>query len=477
MLILADHRTRLWRDGRTALGGAPWGVVRLGPAAAGLLRRALTARPSPVLPADALEAAAAKRLVERGLVHPAPHRADRTAASPDIDVVVPAYGRADLLERCLRSLRGCRVLVVDDASPTDDVTTVALAQGARLVRHPRNRGPAAARNSGLAATSSAVVAFVDADCVAPQGWLARLAPHFDDPRVGAVAPRVVPRISGRSVLARHEAARSALDMGAEPALVRPGGQLGFLPSATLLVRRESLPVGGFDEHLRLGEDVNLVWRLADAGWYVRYDPSVLIQHEMRVKPVLWMRRRYEYGTSAADLDVRHPGRLAPMRTNVWNAVALAGLGAGRPAVAALTAGVAGATLARTLRRSGVDPTLAVTVVAKGLVADAAALGHALRREWWPLGWAALALASRRRTARAAAVVMLVPIALEWVRGRPGEDLVRYAALRLLEDAAYGSGVIVSAARGRRLGPLLPEVRLPGGATERRAASGRPSAVG
>jgi hypothetical protein len=41
------------------------------------------------------------------------------------------------------------------------------------------------------------------------------------------------------------------------------------------------------------------------------------------------------------------------------------------------------------------------------------------------------------------------------------DPVRYVLLRLVEDAAYGSGVIVSALRGRRPRALLPVVRLPG----------------
>ncbi|NEA26382.1 mycofactocin system glycosyltransferase, partial [Actinomadura bangladeshensis] len=65
-----------------------------------------------------------------------------------------------------------------------------------------------------------------------------------------------------------------------------------------------------------------------------------------------------------------------------------------------------------------------------------------------------------RVARAAAVLMAAPIALEWVTRRPAIGPVRYAALRLAEDVAYGSGVTASAARARSAAPLLPDVRLP-----------------
>jgi mycofactocin glycosyltransferase len=471
--IVLDGRTRLWRGGGAALGGAPWGVVRISPAVADLIRRLATVGDAGLTPARDADRLAADLLVQRGLAHPLPPRPADLPTPPGIDppaltptppavqVVVPAFDRPELLDACLACLGTADVVVVDDASTSPEVARVAVLHGARLVRHPDNRGPAAARNSGLAATTAPVVAFLDADCLATPGWLQRLLPLFDDPRVAAVAPRVIPRSVGDGVLARHERSRSALDMGPHRALVRRGSPLGFLPSAALLVRRDALAGNGFDEDLRLGEDVDLVWRLADAGWQVRYEPDVVVHHEMRASYRAWAVRRYEYGTSAADLDRRHPGRLAPVRVSGWNAAALAALLAGRPGLAGATVSVATGALGARLRGGQVDPAIAAAVVGKGLLADAAATGHALRREWWPLGWLALAVAPRSRVGRACAAAMLAPVALEWWRQRPGLDPARYAALRLIEDAAYGTGVLVSAVRRRRPGVLLPDVRLPG----------------
>jgi mycofactocin system glycosyltransferase len=468
LLVVVDDRVRLWRDGRSALGGAPWGVVRLGPASADLLLRLRGAGHAGLAIATPTEQAAAERLVDRGLAHPMPPSALDSPSTlngggssvASVEVVVPAYGRSELLSVCLHALGALSVTVVDDGTPTDAVAEVARSHGARLIRHEVNRGPAAARNTGLAATTAEVVAFVDADCAPEPGWLEPLLALFSDPRVGAVAPRVVSRLASRSLLARHEHARSSLDMGDVRAIVRPGGRLGYLPSATLLVRRKAFPADGFDEGMRLGEDVDLVWRLSDAGWHVRYEPSVKVDHAMRLHPGAWLKRRYQYGTSAAALEHRHPGRLAPARLSGWNVAAVVAFVAKKHFLGTAFAGAAAALLARELSRVSVDRAIAPVVVGMGLSADTLAVGHALRREWWPIGWLAMACCGRSRVAKAAAASMLVPLAWEWLTTRPDVDPARYAALRLVEDAAYGSGVIVSAVTARSGASLRPVIRLP-----------------
>lgn len=454
-----DRRARRWQGGALVAGGSPWGLVKVAPPARAFVARVAASGPGGVVASSPVERATADRLLERGVLHPVVPTTDAAG----ITVVVPAHERTDSLAACLASLAGLDVVVVDDASRNaDEVATVVAHHGARLVRRTTNGGPGAARNTGLAATDGGVVAFLDSDCVAPPGWVAAVAAHFDDSRVAAVAPRVRPPRgagSGRSLLARHEDRRSALDMGGDPHLVRPGAPLGFLPSAAVLVRRGALG-DGFDEDLRLGEDVDLVWRLAADGWHVRYDPSITVHHEMR-PPGAWARRRFDYGTSAADLDRRHPGLLAPANVSGWNVAVAAALAARRPRTAVSVVGVAVGLLGRRLAAGGVDPRLAGRIVGTGLVADAVGVGHALRREWWPLGWFALARARQSPAAAAAAVTMLAPIVLEHLRPGRRMGLAPYAVLRLVEDALYGTGVLASAARARHLRVLLPRIRWPG----------------
>ena len=176
-----------------------------------------------------------------------------------------------------RCRRPCRSLVVDDGSADPGPTRAVAAEfGARLLRHQVSRGPAAARNTGLARVRTELVAFLDSDVVPVPGWLGLLRRHLDDPAVGVVGPRVLGGVPqpGDGWLCRYEAARSSLDLGPRPAPVQPLGRVAYLPSAALLARRSALLPGGPDgtpappgstSTMPVAEDVDLVWRLHEAG--------------------------------------------------------------------------------------------------------------------------------------------------------------------------------------------------------------------
>ncbi|MBC7373732.1 MAG: glycosyltransferase, partial [Frankiales bacterium] len=159
MTVVLDRHVQVLAGGRVLLGGDPGRLVRLRADGGRALRSLLAGRSTPQL--DRL----GRTLLEGGLAHPRPGRSDST----DVTVVVPVRDRAVELDRCLTALgRGAPVLVVDDASLDHDaVRAVATRHGARLLRQDDNTGPGGARNAGVAATTSAFVAFVDSDCVVP----------------------------------------------------------------------------------------------------------------------------------------------------------------------------------------------------------------------------------------------------------------------------------------------------------------------
>ncbi|MGH9169586.1 MAG: mycofactocin biosynthesis glycosyltransferase MftF [Acidimicrobiales bacterium] len=475
--IALDAGVRFRAGGRVAVGGSPWRVLRFGAAAVPFMSGLRAAGPRGAVPADEAGRRVSRILLDRGFAHPVV--TGRSTGADAVDVVVPTFGSREL-SACLDALGGSRVTVVDDGSPDGDaVRAIVESHGVTLRRHSRNRGPAAARNTGLGLAQSELVAFVDADCRPPPGWLEPLVAHFDDPRVGAVAPRILPARPGsggsNSVLGRYEAARSALDMGPRPQLALPGGRLGFVPSAALVARRHLVAEVGFDEDLRLGEDVDLVWRLTDQGWLVRYEPSVTVYHLPRLGLGEWLGRRYAYGTSAGALAHRHPGRLAPARLSSWSLASIVLVAARRPLLAAGFTGLAAALLHRRLAPYKLGLSMAMSTVSKGLVSDGAMIGHAFRREWWPLGAVALAAGafSRSTPARLVTGLMMAPMVLDWVRQRPDVDPLVYVVLRLLDDAAYGTGVIAGSIRAATIAPLLPEIRLPKAEGRQRNGDVRP----
>jgi mycofactocin system glycosyltransferase len=454
-----DPGTRLLAGGTVLVGGSPVRVLRLTPAGARHVAGWWSGTPVPDSPkAQAL----ARRLLDAGIAHPVP--GGSAWGSGDLTVVIPVRDREAELTRCLAGLAQVpRVIVVDDCSGDPAaVARVAAGAGARVVRRAVNGGPGAARNTGLAAADTPLVAFLDSDCVPGPGWLDALLPHFADPAVGAVAPRIVPAEPGLTWLARYEGASSTLDMGARASIVRPGSRVPYVPGAALVVRRAAAGTG-FTETMRVGEDVDFVWRLAASGWRVRYEPAAAMRHQHRVRLREWFARRKDYGTSAAVLEQRHPGTVRPLYVSAWTALAWLAAAAGHPAVGAACTGAGVALLARRLAQvTGEDwPTarttwpLAARLAGGGTLAAGRPLGSAISRTWWPVALAA-GIAARRMRVPLAALVLAPPL-LDWLDRRPPLDPARYAAARLLDDVGYSLGVWQGCAGRRTVRPLLPRL--------------------
>jgi mycofactocin system glycosyltransferase len=450
--------------GTVLTGGSPARVLRLSPAGARLVQSWFSGKPVP----DSQKARAlARRLLDTGIAHPALDDEPGAPGPGEVTVIIPVRDRAAELARCLAGLAGAtRIIVVDDGSlDPAAVRRAAVAVGARVVPRPVNGGPAAARNTGLAAARTPLVAFLDSDCVPAPGWLDGLLPHFADPALGAVAPRIVPHQPGRTWLARYEGASSTLDMGHRASIVRPGSRVSYVPGAALVVRRAAAG-SGFDEDMQVGEDVDFVWRLGGAGWRVRYEPAAVMGHQHRVRLRPWFSRRRDYGTSAAALELRHPGTVRPLSASAWTAAAWLAAAAGHPEAGALVTGTGTALLARRLARVTGEPwplpagsaawRLAASQAAGGTLAAARPLGSALSRVWWPAALPA-AVAVRRLRLPLAALVLAPPL-LDWLDRRPPLDPVRYVAARLLDDVAYSVGVWQGCAERGTVQPLLPVLR-------------------
>jgi mycofactocin glycosyltransferase len=502
--LRADPGSRVLANGTVLTGGHPLRVLRLTSPGARHVAGWWSGLPVPDSPrARAL----ARRLLDTGIAHPAldglvPGTPSPAGAVPGLDevtVVIPVRDRPAQLARCLAGLggnagpggqvgpvpkRAAEVIVVDDASADPAaIADVATRAGARVQRRAVNGGPGAARNTGLAAAGTALVAFLDSDCVPRPGWLDPLLPHFADPAVGAAAPRIVPHEEGRTWLARYEGASSTLDMGTRPSIVRPGSRVPYVPGAALVVRKAAAGAG-FAEDMPVGEDVDFVWRLAVAGWRVRYEPAATVGHQHRVHLGRWLGRRKDYGTSAAALELRHPGAVRPLYVSAWTAGAWLAVLSGRPWAGAAITGTAIGLLARRLAQvtgegwpwppGSAAWRMAARQAGGGTLAAGRPLGSAISRTWWPVALPLAAAVPRLRFPLAALV--LAPPLLDWLDRHPPLDPVRYVAARLLDDAGYSVGVWQGCAERRTVRPLLPQLtgRRPG---SRHFPSPRPNSAG
>jgi glycosyltransferase involved in cell wall biosynthesis len=186
-------------------------------------------------------------------------------SSAPISAVVPAHEAAAHLPAALESVHAqttgvSEVVVVDDGS-SDDTAAVAEEHGARVVRHPANRGVSAARNTGIREARNDWIALLDADDTWKPGKIERqydLVRRHRDLRVvfsdrehvrGAevVLPRFLPTHEPYRRVEKEPLGDAAyrLDKASLGRALFPGN---FLKPSTLLLRRDLFEaVGGFDE--------------------------------------------------------------------------------------------------------------------------------------------------------------------------------------------------------------------------------------
>ncbi len=441
-----------------------------------------------------------------------------------------------------RCLAATRCLVVDDGSVGSDVIAgVAQRFGAELIIRSRSGGPGAARMIGLDAVTTSLVAFLDADVRVTPDWLAAISAHFAEdaadtnapnadlalagPRVAAQPGDPVgsdplraekvpnlgtsharnahrPRAGGSSgslhVIERYERRHSPLDLGPIGGAIAPGARLAYAPSAAWVARVEAVrSVGGFDPDLRYGEDVDLIWRLVEAGWTARYEPRSVVYHRTRPTARAWAEQRVRYGTSAAPLAVRHPGSLAPVAVSAWSLIAWSAVGLGHPGVGVGLGAGSTAVLARRLKVAN-PGSEALRLAGRGNLLAGPQLARGLIRPWWPITLALAFRSPRWRRLAFGAVAASVghglvqgrqrpPVARDgdvarsdrsqrpqWVRRARSVGFV--AALAVADDVAYSAGVWWGVAMELRhrprtaylaVGALLPRVGGTGaGALER-----------
>ncbi|AYJ49047.1 mycofactocin system glycosyltransferase [Rhodococcus sp. P1Y] len=452
--VRVDPRVRRYSDGRVLIGGSPTRMLKLAPTAAAMIGDGF------LEVTDSQSALVARKLLDSGVANPRP----MSIPSPrDVTVVVPSKNNEAGLSRLLPALHGLNVIVVDDGSD-DPVTPPHLTWsvgGVTVLRHEVSRGPAAARNTGLRSATTDFVAFLDSDVVPRKGWLEVMLGHFSDPAVALVAPRIVALEPEGNALARYEHARSSLDLGRKEAAVRAGSSVSYVPSAAMLIRRQvAEECGGFDESMHVAEDVDLCWRLQEAGWRLRYEPVANVAHEHRVTFGRWFGRKMFYGTGASPLAERHPGMVPPISMSPWTLVAcLFAASFTRFGLlgALLTLGV---TIGR-LRKMfvGLDqPTrIAAILATEGFVGGLWQLTSALFRHYWPITLLAVVLSARiRRIALGLAVAEAMS---DWYKHRElgGLDPVRYSVFKRIDDVAYGAGLWRGAVHSRSAAALLPRL--------------------
>ena len=185
----------------------------------------------------------------------------------DLTVIVPARNAEHLLGECLRSIAWsspAEIIVVDGES-TDRTVQIATAHGARVLSDG-GRGLPAARLMGAEAARTTWVALIDADVVLAENDLARLLAEARNEGYAALQAGLR-SVSGdgywgRALVAHHRSGRSKDWFGV----------------VATVCDRDTLLKHGFDARFLSGEDIDLRWRLREAGAKIGVSRRTVVEH-------------------------------------------------------------------------------------------------------------------------------------------------------------------------------------------------------
>lgn len=230
------------------------------------------------------------------------------AAPPLISVVVCTHNGAATLAECLERLEvldypDYEVIVVDDGSIDN---TAKIARDHRVILlQTEHCGLSGARNLGIAKAKGEIVAFLDDDAYPDQDWLQYVARTFENTdHAGIGGPNLPPPEDGR--VAECVAAAP----GAPIHVLISDREAEHVPGCNMAFRKSVLEeVGGFDDRFHAaGDDVDLCWRLQDAGETLGYSAGAVVTHRRRDTVRRYLRQQFGYGKAEALLEQKWPSR-------------------------------------------------------------------------------------------------------------------------------------------------------------------------
>jgi len=241
------------------------------------------------------------------------------ARKPKVSVVVASYNGASTLKACLESLRNLNysdyeVILVDDGSTDATPQIAAQYPSVRYFRHHTNLGLSVARNTGIVAAEGEIVAFTDSDCRADEDWLYYLVADLISGEFSGVG--------GHNLLPPEDSATAAAVM------VSPGGpahvmltdrEAEHIPGCNMAFLKSALvAIGGFDSIFRkAGDDVDICWRLQQAGYKIGFNAAAFVWHYRRSTVGAYLKQQRGYGEAEALLVRKHPEYFNAFGNSMW----------------------------------------------------------------------------------------------------------------------------------------------------------------
>ena len=237
---------------------------------------------------------------------------------PRISVVVCSFNGRRTIRDTFEGLRrldypNYEVILVDDGS-TDGTGDIASGYDVQVIQTP-NGGLSRARNLGLEAATGEIVAYIDDDAYPDPDWLHYLAARLAQGNWVAVGgPNLAPAGDG------PVAACIANAPGGPLQVLISDREAEHIPGCNMAFRRDALlAIGGFDPQFRVaGDDVDVCWRLMEAGGRIGFSPCAVVWHHRRNSVKAFWRQQHGYGRAEALLEQKWPSRYNVLGHATWS---------------------------------------------------------------------------------------------------------------------------------------------------------------
>lgn len=225
---------------------------------------------------------------------------------PFISVAICSYNGSATVRDTLEALQALaypnfEVIVVNDGS-TDTLVDIVKNYPVRLVSTV-NRGLSSARNTAAQHAKGEIIAFIDDDAYPDAHWLHYLASAYEtSTHAGIGGPNIAPDEDG-------PVAHCVANAPGGPVHVLTTDEIAeHIPGCNMTFRRDVyLAVGGCDPVYRsAGDDVDLCWRIQEAGYTIGYHPSALVWHHRRSSLRAYWKQQKGYGKAESLLESKWP---------------------------------------------------------------------------------------------------------------------------------------------------------------------------
>jgi cellulose synthase/poly-beta-1,6-N-acetylglucosamine synthase-like glycosyltransferase/spore germination protein YaaH/peptidoglycan/xylan/chitin deacetylase (PgdA/CDA1 family) len=257
--------------------------------------------------------------------------AEIASYKPKVAVLIPAYNEEKVIERTVRAALNSnypnlRVIVIDDGS-TDRTLEVARkafaaesAAGEVLILGKPNSGKAEALNYGIEHIGDAeLFVGIDADTIIAQDAIARLVPHFINPKVGAIAGNA--KVGNRvNLWTRWQALEYITSQNFERRALDVLGAVSVVPGAIGAWRISAVREAGGYHIDTVAEDADLTMALLRRGYRVEYEDMALAYTEAPTNANALMRQRFRWSFGVLQAVYKHRGVFARKGALGWVAL-------------------------------------------------------------------------------------------------------------------------------------------------------------